>query len=287
MRRIARRSRREAPASVDLIEEIRARARPLKGPDDLDPLLERIGVARFVLLGEASHGTAEYYNWRAILSRRLILEKGFSFIAVEGDWPACDRLDRYIKGSEDAGADAREALQVFGRWPTWMWANEEVAELAERLRRYNRSRPEPGRVGFHGLDVYSLWDSLYAVLGYLRRVDPTALDAAWRAFRCFEPYGENVQEYARATARLVPESCEDEVVEVLAQMRRKAPAYREDSRDAAFRAEQNALVVKNAEAYYRAMVRGGPASWNVRDRHMAETLERLARHYGPGSKAIV
>src|SRR5207253_9445188 len=129
--------RREAPTSLELIEQIRARERPLGGPDDLDPLLERIGAARFVLLGEASHGTAEYYNWRAILSRRLILEKGFSFLAVEGDWPACDHVDRFVKGDENAGADAREALHAFDRWPTWMWANEEVAELAEWLRRHN------------------------------------------------------------------------------------------------------------------------------------------------------
>jgi erythromycin esterase-like protein len=284
---MARRLRREAPATEDLIDQIRARERPLAGPDDLDPLLDRIGEARLVLLGEASHGTAEYYNWRAVLSRRLILEKGFSFLAVEGDWPACDLVDRFVKGFEDAGADAREALQAFDRWPTWMWANEEVAELADWLRGHNRSRPEADRVGFYGLDVYSLWDSLYAVLGYLRRVDPQALDAARRAFRCFEPYGEDVQEYARATTGLVPESCEDEVVELLAQMRRKAPAYREDSREAAFRAEQNALVVKDAEAYYRAMIRGSAESWNIRDRHMTETLERLLRHHGPGTRAIV
>src|SRR5262249_53411960 len=164
------------------------RERPLEGPGDLDPLLDCIGTARFVLLGEASHGTSDYYNWRAILSRRLILEKGFSFLAVEGDWPACDRVDRAIKGAGEAPSDVRELLQAFDRWPTWMWANEEVAELVDWLRHHNRTRPGAARVGFHGLDVYSLWDSLYAVLGYLRRVDPSALDAARRAFRCFEPY---------------------------------------------------------------------------------------------------
>jgi erythromycin esterase-like protein len=287
MRRMARRWRREASTSDELIQAIRARERPLEGPEDLDPLLDRIGTARFVLLGEASHGTADYYNWPAVLSRRLILEKGFSFLAVEGDWPACDRVDRAIKGVDEAPSDVREMLQAFDRWPTWMWANEEVAELVAWLRQHNGTRPEAARVGFHRLDVYSLWDSLYAVLGYLRRVAPSALEAARRAFRCFEPYGEDVQEYARATARLVPESCEDEVVELLAQVHRRAPADREDSREAAFRAERNALVVKNAEAYYRAMVQGGPESWNIRDRHMIETLERLARHYGPNSKAIV
>jgi erythromycin esterase-like protein len=246
-------------------------------------LLGRIGDARFVLLGEASHGTAEYYTWRAEISRRLIVEKGFQFIAVEGDWPACDRLDRYTKGRGDAG-DAREALQAFDRWPSWMWANEEIAELAEWLKAHNRGRSQ--QVGFHGLDVYSLWDSLYSVIGYLHRVDPGAIDAARRAFRCFEPYGEDAQEYARAT-RLVPTSCEAEAVALLADVRKKAPAYREDDRWGAFHAEQNALVVTNAEAYYRAMVRGGPDSWNVRDRHMQETLERLAKFYGPNSRGVV
>jgi erythromycin esterase len=283
MSRAARRGRVEPDVSPELIERIRRVATPLRGARDLDPLLERIGDARFVLLGEASHGTSEYYTWRAEISRRLVTEKGFQFIAVEGDWPSCDRLDQYIKGRGDG--DAEDALQAFDRWPSWMWANEEIAELAEWLKGYNRGRAD--QVGFHGLDVYSLWDSLYAVLGYLRRVDPSSMDAARRAFGCFEPYGEDAQGYARATARLVPSSCEDEAIALLADIRRKAAAYREDDRWGAFRAEQNALVVRDAEAYYRAMVRGGPESWNVRDRHMQETLERLAKFYGPRSRGIV
>jgi erythromycin esterase-like protein len=287
MVRVRQRSRQEPAAPSSLSELIRDRAGPLEGPADLDPLLERIGAARFVLLGEASHGTAEYYTWRAALSRRLIVEKGFQFLAVEGDWPACEALDRYIKGRDAGVADAREALQAFDRWPSWMWANEEIAELAEWLRQLNSTRPKDQHVGFHGLDVYSLWESLYAILGRLKRSQPEALDAARRAFRCFEPYAEDAQQYARATARLVPESCEDEVVELLAAMRRKAIAERATDPEGAFRDEQNALVVKNAEAYYRAMIRGGPESWNIRDRHMAETLQRLAEYYGPHSKGIV
>jgi len=167
-----------------------------------------------------------------------------------------------------------------------MWANEEVVELAEWLRRHNDGLPDGRKVGFYGLDVYSLWDSLYAVLGYLRKVDPSALPSALRAFRCFEPYGEDVQEYARATV-LVPVSCEEEVVELLRDLRRNEPRYAADGREEYFATEQNALVVKDAEAYYRAMVRGGPESWNIRDRHMTETLERLIRQYGPGARAIV
>jgi erythromycin esterase-like protein len=261
-------------------------ALPLGEPADLDPLMERIGEARYVLLGEASHGTAEYYQWRAVISQRLIREKGFSFIAVEGDWPDCYRVNRYVKGRPDSGPSAREVLHAFERWPTWMWANEEVVELAEWLRQLNATRSEGKKVGFYGLNVYSLWDSLSTVMGYLRKNAPEALAAARRAFHCFEPYGEDVQEYARATA-WTPASCEDEVVALLREVRSRAPRYDGDGREASFDAEQNALVVRNAEAYYRAMVGSGPGSWNVRDLHMAETLDRLMHHHGPASKAIV
>ncbi|MDP9348557.1 MAG: erythromycin esterase family protein [Gemmatimonadota bacterium] len=273
-------------ASDGLIERIREVQHPLRGPEDLGPLLERIGDARLVLLGEASHGTSEYYTWRHAISERLVREKGFSFIAVEGDWPDCYRVNRYVKGWAGSGESAREVLHAFDRWPTWMWANEEVVALAEWLRRWNDRQPEERKVGFYGLDVYSLWDSMDAVQKYLERVDPEAARRARRAYGCFDPYEEDVQEYAMATA-LVPTSCENEVVAMLHEMRRKAPEYREDGREAYFNAEQNALVARNAELYYRTMVRGGGASWNVRDTHMIETLERLVRHHGPGAKAIV
>src|SRR5437660_7800806 len=167
-----------------------------------------------------------------------------------------------------------------------MWANEEIVELAEWLRFRNDRKPQERKVGFYGLDVYSLWDSLYQVLGYLSKHVPSALPAARRAFQCFEPYGEDVQDYARAT-RWLDTSCEGEVIALLAEPRRKTMPYSHDGREAHFSAEQNALVVKNAEHYYRTMVEGGPESWNIRDRHMTETLDRLMRHHGPQSKAIV
>ncbi len=286
MRLASRFGRQEPAESTTLLQQIRPLIHPLNDEPDLDPLLDQIGDARFVLLGEASHGTADYYTWRARLSRRLIEEKGFHFLAVEGDWPDCYRVNRYVKGMEDSGDSARDVLPAFERWPTWMWANEEIAELAEWLRRHNEHLAEERRVGFYGLDVYSLWDSLYAIMGYLHRADPHSLPAAMQAFRCFESYGEDVQEYARAT-RFVPNSCEGEVVQLLTQLRARAPHFEHDGRDSYFNAEQNALVLKNAEAYYRAMVRGGPDSWNIRDRHMSETLDRLARHHGPAAKAIV
>lgn len=286
MVRRRRRGHAEADVTSRLLDAVRAISQPLHSPDDLDPLLERIGDARFVLLGEASHGTHEYYAWRDTISRRLIEEKGFSFIAVEGDWPDCHRINRYIKGHADSGDSAREVLHHFQRWPTWMWANEEILALTEWLRHHNDGLAEEKKAGFYGLDVYSLWDSLYQVLGYLGKRSPALLPAARRAFQCFEPYGEDVQEYARAT-RWVEASCEEEVIALLSELRHTAPPPHSGDREAHFNAEQNALVVQNAEHYYRIMVQGGPESWNVRDRHMTETLNRLMRHHGSKAKAII
>jgi erythromycin esterase len=271
---------------VPFARELRSAARPLRNAADLDPLLELIGNARYVLLGEATHGTSEFYNWRTEISKRLITEKGFSFIAVEGDWPDCYRVNRYIKGYTDSGANAEEALHAFERWPTWMWANREVVELTEWLRAHNATQPRDARIGFYGLDVYSLWDSMSAVVRYLERRDPALAKVARRAYQCFDPYYEDAQEYARATA-FVPTSCEDEVVEVLAKLRAAAYPQHDDGPESFFNAEQNALVAINAERYYRAMIRGGPASWNLRDQHMVETLDRLMSHHGANAKAIV
>ena len=286
-----RESSSESGKSRALATELRRRTQPLHDASDLDPLIDRIGDARYVLLGEASHGTSEYYTWRAELSKRLIREKGFSFVAVEGDWPDCYRVNRYAKSYPSSGATAREVLHAFDRWPTWMWANEEIVDLVEWLRRYNDQRrlSEDRRVGFYGLDVYSLWDSMRAVVDYLEHIDPQLAANAKRAYRCFEPYGEDEQEYARATY-LVPTSCEDEAVSVLRTLRSRAPEYAQDGREAFFNAEQNAFVAKNAELYYRTMVRAGSASWNVRDHHMVDTLDRLMAHhqqFNPDAKAIV
>ena len=263
-------------------DEVTALAAPLTGPRDLDALLERVGDARVVMLGEASHGTHEYYTWRAAITRRLIEEKGFSFVAVEGDWPDCDRVDRSVRCRPDAPADPREALLTFERWPTWMWANEEVVEFTRWLRARNATLDEPARAGFHGLDVYSLWESLREILTYLRENEPEQVPAALAAYRCFEPYDEDAQQYALAT-QFVPTSCESEVLDLLIALRERAAA----DGTGGFEAWQNAEVVAGAERYYRAMVRGGRHSWNVRDRHMDDSLDRLLTHYGPGAKAVV
>lgn len=270
------------------VDGIRALARPLNDPAaDLDPLLERIGDARYVLLGEASHGTHEYYRWRDEISRRLIVEHGFSFVAVEGDWPACYEVNRCVKHDADAPARPVEVLEAFDRWPTWMWANHEIATFTEWLRGHNTDRDPADAVGFYGLDVYSLWESMREILGYLEQHEPEHVAAAVQAWRCFEPYREDPQEYARAT-RLVPTSCEDAVVALLTELRRALHDGDRDSKlDARFNAEQNAEVAAGAERYYRAMIRGGGESWNVRDHHMTDTLDRLMRHQGPSAKAIV
>lgn len=259
---------------------------PLEKAQHLDPLLDAVGDRRIVMLGEASHGTSEYYNWRKLISKRLIEEKGFHFIAVEGDWPDCHEVNRYVKGQDEAEKSPDEALEAFRRWPTWMWSNWEVAALVKWMKEYNQGRPAGQKAGFYGLDVYSLYESLEAVVRYLRKHDGSAIDAALEAFRCFEPFYQDPQGYAAATRRLIPANCEREVVDMLGELQERRRSDGDD-REAAFNNEQNARVAVNAEKYYRAMMRGGGASWNVRDRHMMDTLNRLLDFHGPESKAIV
>ncbi|NGO13828.1 erythromycin esterase family protein [Streptomyces sp. HC44] len=266
---------------------MRRDALPLTGPDSLDVLLDRIGDARYVLLGEATHGTAEYYRLRAQLTRRLIEERGFSFVAVEGDWPDCLALHCSVTCAPGAPKDPREVLEDFRRWPTWLWANTEVVAFTRWLRDHNARLPSERRAGFFGLDVYSLWESLHAVLDHLRVHDPDLVDRALEAYRCFEPYAEDPQSYALAT-ELVPHGCEPEVVELLTGLRRRAEQVAPVTGTfAEFAARQNAEVLAGADRYYRAMLRGGPESWNIRDRHMADTLDRLMEQHGPDAKAVV
>jgi len=202
---------------------------------------------------------------------------------VEGDWPDCYQVNRWLKGRSDHDAGAREVLGHFDRWPTWMWANHEVADFVTWLRGHNRATGAD--VGFYGLDVYSLWDSLRAVLGYLTSRHPEALDAAQRALRCFEPYEEDPHAHAYASG-LVPASCADEVVDLLLELR-SAPRSIDGDPEAHFDTQQNAEVLVGAERYYRTMVRADNESWNVRDCHMTDTLDRLMRHHGPEAKAVV
>ncbi|RAU82399.1 erythromycin esterase family protein [Pontibacter arcticus] len=251
---------------------------------DLNSLIEEVGDARIVMLGEASHGTSEYYTWRTAITKKLMQEKGFNFVAVEGDWPECYTINRFIKGYADSGTKIADVLQVYKRWPTWMWANWETAALVEWLRDFNHIRNGAEKVGFYGLDVYSLWESLEQIVNYLDRTDGKAADAARIAINCFEPFNRDPQTYAHATA-FVPTDCEKEVIDMLQRVQRHPPVTGDHEFD--FNTEQNALVAVNAEKYYRAMVKGGSDSWNVRDSHMMETLDRLLDLHGPDSKAIV
>nr|WP_197008413.1 erythromycin esterase family protein [Longispora fulva] len=229
----------------------------------------RVGGARVVMLGAASHGTHDHHHWRAEITRRLVAEHGFSFVAVEGDWPDCDRVDASVRGN---GQDPRAVLGAFERWPTWMWANEEVLDFCEWLRWWNGEH----RVGFHGLDVYSLWESLRAIVDHLGRHDPTAVPAALAALRTPEGYA----------GRVVPDACEPEVVSLLAYLRRHAVEHAAERGRTEFAAWQNADIVPGAERYYRTLL-AGERSWELRETHMADTLDRLLDHYGPGSRAVV
>jgi erythromycin esterase len=243
----------------DAVAEIRSLATPLSSPGALDRLVDRVAPARYVCIGEASHGTHEYYQWRARLSRRLIEEHGFTWIGVEGDWPDCWRINRWVRGQAEQSLDVYGLLDRFQRWPTWMWANDEVAEFLTWLRDWNLVRPVSARVGFYGLDVYSLWDSLRRVISWLETNAPDALPAAVEAWRCFSPYHEDPHDYAQST-RLVPESCEADVVGLLVEIRRRVGDRSRDD-EAAFDAAQNAEVAAEAEHYYRTMVRGDRQSW--------------------------
>ena len=272
--------------SQGIDHQLKEASHKLGSDADLDVLLNEIGDAHFVLLGEASHGTHEYYTWRTRISKRLIKEKGFSMIAVEGDWPDCYRLNRYIKAYQDAGKSAKDVLADFNRWPTWMWANWETVALTEWLRKHNENLTTNKKIGFYGLDVYSLWESMESIFRYLHKNDPVAFHSVQKAMDCFEPY--NVREgfsYAKRSYGLSAD-CEEEVVKLLADIRNRMPWFDTDH-EAVFNAEQNALVAVNAERYYHAMLGAGESTWNIRDRHMAETAERLMHFHGPDAKIII
>lgn len=274
------------PEKEEILRCLKQRSYPLHTMGNLEPLLQKIGSARIVMLGEASHGTHEYYRCRSYITQRLIREKGFNLIAVEGDWPDSFQVNRYIRGWEHPPKGAFDILRQFNRWPTWLWANWETVALAEWLRKHNDSLPDEEKTGFYGLDVYSLWESMEAIMAYLEKKDPESMQLAEQAYACFEPYRHgNGQQYAKSVG-LVPAPCENDVVNLLHEIRKKIPSYNHNSENA-FSTEQNALIAVGAEKYYRAMIRGGPHSWNVRDRHMADTLERLLDFHGPSSKIIV
>jgi erythromycin esterase-like protein/predicted phosphoribosyltransferase len=269
--------------------------RPLTGTEhDYDPLVDRATAMGFVLLGEATHGTDEFYRERAEITKRLIAECGFTTVAVEADWPDAYRVNRFVRG-DGADESAESALSGFRRFPVWMWRNAVIAEFVGWLRRWNDALPDGApKVGFYGLDLYSLHASMEAVIAYLEGVDPEAAKRARERYACFDQFGRDPQIYAYEAGMAGAEPCEQQVVDQLVELRRRAcePANGGGDADAEarFYVEQNARLVINAERYYRAMFRGGVQSWNLRDQHMAETLEALKTHLermsGPAKVAV-
>jgi erythromycin esterase-like protein/pyrimidine operon attenuation protein/uracil phosphoribosyltransferase len=268
----------------------RARRPPLPGPvqvlrrltgaaSDYDPLVELAAGKQYALIGEASHGTHEFYRARAELTRRLIAEAGYGAVAVEADWPDAYRVNQYVRGAGDDGS-ADEALGDFRRFPTWMWRNRDVAEFVDWLRQWNDARAP--KAGFYGLDLYSLHTSMEAVVAYLNEVDPEAAQRARHRYACFDQFGRDPQVYAYEAGLAGAEPCEqhavEQLIELLDMRAAKADGGGPIAEDGLFYAEQNARLVRNAERYYRAMYRGGIQSWNLRDRHMAETLDALTGH---------
>lgn len=275
--------------------QIQRSVQPLAGaPHDYDPLLKLIGDARYVLLGEATHGTHEFYSARAEITRRLVREKGFTVIAWEADWPDTLRVNRYIRGRSNDSSPG-EALADFKRFPSWMWRNAEAAEFIRWLRSHNEElAPGTAKTGVYGLDLYSLHTSVAAVIEYLERTQPEAAQEARRRYSCFEGFGDDPQIYGMTAGLDRSLSCEEEVVTQLLELQRRgSELLSHDGRLAAdelFFAEQNAIVARNAEQYYRAMYRGRPNTWNLRDKHMVETLDRLLDHlgaHGEHPKAVV
>lgn len=270
--------------TTQLADTLRQFASPLTGKaTDYNPLMKAIGDARLVLIGEASHGTHEFYRERAEITKRLIKEKGFTAIAVETDWPDAYRVNRYVRG---AGEDVNsiDALADFQRFPTWMWRNTDVLDFIDWLRSYNDSLTKnAAKVGFYGLDLYSLYHSIEEVLSYLDRIDPEAAKRARYRYSCFDRFDEDTRNYGYATSFGLNKPCEEEVVSQLVELQRRATEYTRRNgcvpEDEFFYAEQNARLVKNAEAYYRTMFGGRISSWNLRIRHMVETLDRLVTHF--------
>lgn len=265
-----------------VIDAIEAAAVPLSGVSDTDAIVEAIGDASIVLLGEASHGSHEFYRARLEISRRLIRERGFAAIAVECDWPDALSVSRYVQGRGDA-ATAEAALSCYERFPRWMWRNHDVLDLVRWLHEHNAGIAAPERrVGFFGLDLYSLRRSMDAVIRYLSRVDPPAAERARSRYSCFDHLAEDPQRYGYATTFGMKPDCEAEVMRQLMGISVNLERYEKIDGlagfDEAFYAQQNARVAQNAETYYRAMFQGRHESWNVRDTHMMDTLDALREH---------
>ena len=263
---------------MDLPGDVRAHARPLPAGAVDEELLRALAARRIVLLGEATHGTHEFYALRAHITQALVERHGCRAVVIEGDWPDAWRINRWVRGL--AGGSAREALSGFERFPTWMWRNTVVLDFITWLREFNRGLPPWEQVGVYGMDLYSLFGSVRAVLDYLDKADPEAARRARLRYACFDHYQQNLQAYGYAAGFGTGFSCEDAVVAQLTDLLRARPMDEQDANDpdALFHAQQNARLVRNAEQYYRGMYRGRASSWNLRDLHMADTVQALSGH---------
>jgi erythromycin esterase-like protein len=246
-------------------------------------LFDRFADARVILLGEASHGTSEFYRARAAITRRLVEAHGFSIVAVEADWPDAATVDRHVRHRKPRP----DLASAFTRFPTWMWRNTDVEAFVSWLRGRNGGLPAGQRTGFYGLDLYNLSASMRAVIDYLDGVDPEAAKVARRRYGCLEPWAEEPQRYGARTLHEGHARCEQGVVAMLREICERQPAYEREDGEAFLEASQNARLVRDAERYYRAMYRGAAESWNLRDTHMFETLEQLLAAKGPHSRAVV
>ena len=277
---------KRAPSERSLAGLIRETAEPLEDIEttDLSPLLERTAGARVVLLGEATHGTSEFYRMRARITQELVKKHGFTIVAVEADWPDASRIDRHVRHLPPWSSP----WKPFSRFPTWMWRNDEVRLFAEWLRQRNATIRDPfRRTAFHGLDLYSLFTSADAVVRYLDSVDPPAANVARQRYGTLTPWQADPAAYGRAVAAGRFESCEEEVVKVLVDLLARRLEYAARDGERFFDGAQNAKVVANAERYYRVMYRGNVESWNLRDQHMFDTLSALLEFHGPDSRAVV
>ncbi len=277
--------RADPDAESAALDSLRALAIPLDSPNDLSPLIERAASARLVLLGESTHGTSEFYAWRADISKRLIREKGFRFIAVEGDWADLYRLNRYVKGLPGAEKDARGIMGSFRRWPTWMWANEEILALVEWLRIHNLRLPMEERVGFYGMDVYGDDQVLTAMLTKLATLDENLAEEMRALYGPYLTVAGDPGRYGQALARGA--SFASAASEGVAILKERTQVLKEANPAAHFNLLQSALVVQNAEAHYRAMHHPTENSWNARADHFFLTVERLRELYGDGAQGIV
>ena len=279
---IARNGVGNAQAAEEVIVK---NAMPMLKHADLTPVVEKLSESRIVMLGESTHGTQEFYHLRRLISQDLIANHGFKFIAVEGDWPPCAELNLFIH-SQEPKKGVKDVLTGFHRWPTWMWANTEVMKLILWMKKYNQGKTADEQASFHGLDVYSLFESMDEALMQLKKIDRSLAHRVRMLYECFDPYQRDERAYIKSLTQF-PWGCEAQVIEALQDILRTRLENTQGSESNLFDAAQNARIARNAERYYRAMIHGDEDSWNIRDHHMTETLKQLLDHHGPTAKAIV